>query len=1240
MKEFLIGAICLFVSFSVYAEIDVTPDSLAEVSLSLEDVASQQLTITNNGSSIVTYSITINNASQTPAASADDSSSVQAEPAAGIQGDRSEEREFRRAGYTPGKLLVKFKDTVSQANVRTAHAAAGAQIIKVYEEIGVHKVNIPNNASAAEIINCYLQSGLVEYAEPDYIVKALATPNDPSYSSLWGLHNTGQTGGTSDADIDAPEAWSVITGSSAVVIAVIDTGVDYNHPDLAANIWTGSNGGYGYDFFNGDSDPMDDNNHGTHCAGTIAGVGNNGTGVAGVNWQAKIMACKFLSADGYGSVSDAVDAIIYAVNNGAHILSNSWGGSDYSQALKDAIEYANTNNVLFVAAAGNSGTDNDYDPQYPASYDCDNIISVAATDHSDDLAYFSCYGTTSVDIGAPGVDIYSTIPGSSYDTYSGTSMATPHVAGVAGLVLAQNPDYDDDQIKESIFNGAEQISALSGKCVTGGRLNAYRSLNASNDTIAPATINPLAVAGVGYQSIILAWRATGDDGNSGTGTSYDIRYSTSEITAANFAEAAQVDGPGPAAAGTMATYAVTGLTASTRYYFALKLQDEAGNASAMSNTVSATTTSGTLIFSDNMESGGSNWTASSGSLWHLSRHRYSSFAQSWYYGTEAIWSYNTGLSKNSGSLVSKEIDLGSVTDCSFSFKYWREVEYYSSKNYDLTSVKVSYDNTTETIWYKSSDNASEKQWTDSGTISLQDYAGKTIQLQFEFDTVDYYYNGYEGWYLDDIQVYGTTAGTDWLSFSPNTETLAAGESAEVTIYYNGNVAPGTYTCTLDINTDDSSQSAISLPVSMNVAGMASSIWYLPEGCTDGFDEYVLIMNPYNFDAAVKVTFLLPDGSTQEQQVTVGAARRYTIYVNDVISSSSVSTIVQSLNGIPVIAERAMYWNVGSIEWEGGHCTIGLTSLSGEWYFAEGCTDNFDEWVLIVNPNSLATSGTATFMFPDGTISAHDFTVGANSRYSIHVNDHVSADSVSVKIETDLPTAAERAMYWNSYGVSWIDGHVAPGVAAPAKEWYLAEGSTNGFDEYVLIMNPNAEPALVEVTFMLESGTNYSQSVIVNPTSRYTVYVNSHIWRRSVSTRVVADQNVVAERAMYWDVSGWPWRGGHLSPGTTSAGTVWTLAEGSTSGTFDEWVLIMNPGSETADVIVTFMTPAGENISENISIAPHSRHTVYVNDYVADDSVSTKILSLNNVPVIAERAMYWDSSSGRNWAGGHVSVGTQ
>ncbi len=269
-----------------------------------------------------------------------------------------------------------------------------------------------------EAIKKYRGDPRIEYIEPNYILRAdEVIPNDPSFPLLWGLHNTGQSGGTPDADIDAPEAWSFQTGAQ-VVIGVIDTGVDRTHPDLAANMWTNpgeiaGNGldddgnGYvddvhGWDFVNGDNDPMDDHGHGTHCAGTIAGIGDNGIGVAGVCWHARVMALKFLDAGGYGTTSAAVLAVEYATANGARLTSNSWGGGSYSQALYDAIAAARDAGVLFIAAAGNDAVNNDLYPHYPSSYDLDNIIAVAATDRYDDLADFSCYGAASVDVGAPG----------------------------------------------------------------------------------------------------------------------------------------------------------------------------------------------------------------------------------------------------------------------------------------------------------------------------------------------------------------------------------------------------------------------------------------------------------------------------------------------------------------------------------------------------------------------------------------------------------------------------------------------------------------------------------------------------------------------------------------------------------------------------------------------------------------------------------------------------------------------
>ena len=280
------------------------------------------------------------------------------------------------------------------------------------------------------------QNPNLEYAEPNYIMRVLATPDDPQFAELWGLHNTGQTGGTSDADIDAPEAWDIHKGSHNVIIAVIDSGVAWAHPDLddgsTSNIWTNTaelNGNpnedddgnlyvddvHGWDFVGEDNDPTDYHTHGTHVAGTIAAIGNNTRGITGVNWYASIMPLRISGPVGLTDTARAVEAIVYAADNGAKVINASWGGGGFSQALYDAISHANDQGVLFVAAAGNggddvSGDDNDATPFYPASYDLPNIISVAATDHNDNLAAFSNYGATSVDVAAPGVSILSSVP--------------------------------------------------------------------------------------------------------------------------------------------------------------------------------------------------------------------------------------------------------------------------------------------------------------------------------------------------------------------------------------------------------------------------------------------------------------------------------------------------------------------------------------------------------------------------------------------------------------------------------------------------------------------------------------------------------------------------------------------------------------------------------------------------------------------------------------------------------------
>ncbi|MEI6240654.1 MAG: S8 family peptidase, partial [Planctomycetia bacterium] len=346
----------------------------------------------------------------------------------------------------------------------------------------------------------------ISFAQPDFVITTAAVPNDPSYGQLWGLNNTT----TPAADIDAPAAWDITTGSRSTVVAVIDSGVDYNHPDLAANMWKNpgeipgdkiDNDGngfvddvYGWDFVNNDADPMDDNDHGTHCSGTIGAVGNNTVGVVGVNWQVSIMALKAFSASGTGSTSAEISCVNYATmmrrDHGVNIVAtnNSWGGGGYDQTLKDAIDAGGQAGILFIAAAGNSSTDNDTTPHYPSSYTSDAIIAVAATDSSNKLASFSCYGATSVDIGAPGAGILSTTPNNTYSTFSGTSMATPHVTGIVALLASAYPNATASQIKAAILSSAVPIPALAGKVATGGLANAPAALAALGAIAGSGTI--------------------------------------------------------------------------------------------------------------------------------------------------------------------------------------------------------------------------------------------------------------------------------------------------------------------------------------------------------------------------------------------------------------------------------------------------------------------------------------------------------------------------------------------------------------------------------------------------------------------------------------------------------------------------------------------------------------------------------------------------------------------------------
>jgi len=289
------------------------------------------------------------------------------------------------------------------------------------------------------------------------------------------------------AKIGATEAWGTHKGDKKFVVAVIDTGIDYNHEDLSFNVWrnpnpTDKNDVVGFDFVHNDGLPFDDNQHGTHTSGTVGAVGGNGKGVSGVSQRVSIMGLKFLSGEGSGTTSDAVRAIDYAVEHGAKVLSNSWGGKGDSgnAALEEAIKRAMARDVLFIAAAGNDSADNDgSNADYPAAFRVDNLISVAATDNKDGVAFFSNYGKESVHLAAPGVNVYSTVPGNRYSQLSGTSMACPHVAGAAALLWSKNPSWNYKKVKDVLLQSVDKIPALASKTVTGGRLNILKALRST-----------------------------------------------------------------------------------------------------------------------------------------------------------------------------------------------------------------------------------------------------------------------------------------------------------------------------------------------------------------------------------------------------------------------------------------------------------------------------------------------------------------------------------------------------------------------------------------------------------------------------------------------------------------------------------------------------------------------------------------------------------------------------------------
>ena len=410
--------------------------------------------------------------------------------------------------FREDRILIKPAAGVTVEQLASIHARHGARVLRTFRAMdNIQVLRIPSGAGVPDLIQRYQQSALIELAGPDFLLHAAVTePNDPRFANgtLWGLKNTGQNGGIADADIDAPEGWDTLTSAGDIIVAVIDSGVRYTHEDLAANMWVNpgesgldvfgedkrTNGidddgnGYiddvhGINAINDSGDPMDDYGHGTHVAGVLGAVGNNGLGVVGVAWEARILGCKFIDGNGDGATSDAIQCIDYAISKEASVINASWGNNQFDQFLRNAVTRARDAGIIFVTVAGNGyGSDNDVTSYFPANYDADNIVVVASTTRTDALAAFSNFGATTVDVGAPGDAIYSTWfnDDSGYTYNSGTSMSAPYVSGVFALMRARNPSGPHQQLISLLLAATDPVPGLAGKCVSGGRVNLHKAI--------------------------------------------------------------------------------------------------------------------------------------------------------------------------------------------------------------------------------------------------------------------------------------------------------------------------------------------------------------------------------------------------------------------------------------------------------------------------------------------------------------------------------------------------------------------------------------------------------------------------------------------------------------------------------------------------------------------------------------------------------------------------------------------
>jgi thermitase len=1177
--------------------------------------------------------------------------------------------EAKPSEYVPGELLVRFRPILPKERSEQVMASEGAVSTRRIEPLDVDVVRLRPGLSVEEAVERFSAYPEVEYAEPNYILHAAVLIDDPGLTNQWAPQM-----------IDAPQAWETTAGDPSVVIAVVDTGVDNGHSELASNIWQNpgeiagdglDNDGNGYvddiqgwDFVNTDPDPLDDHGHGTHVAGVTAAADNDiGAGLVGICPYCTIMPVKVMDALGSGPLDRVASGITYATDEGAAVINLSLGGATGTATLENAVDYAWNAGVVVVAAAGNDGADDRF---YPAAYD--NVMAVAATNQDDHRSCFSNYGNGFIDVAAPGEHIHSTYlqDESGTDRYafgSGTSAAAPHVSGLAGLLISQDPGRSNAQVRNLIEITTEDLGPLGTDAFFGtGRINADRALKQDDTPTTPPTVSLSAtyqtssgyaharkLARDGSGTLHLAWHSQ-EEGE------YRILYATSAD-----------DGL------TWSVPHVVFTSAAETYHPALALDN--GSVYIAFPSMDGAAYHQTFFTEKPLQ--GSAWSppvALIGGTYHAvrpdlfvdpsngNRHVVASSLDDERYVYYRAWDNET---KTWGVVHSVDPNPGFAGNSRYATVHANgDKVYIATRTVDQQSLF--------TYFYlhtlRSEDGGDT--WLDQTKISSyqalygSEYGvslagiGDRLYMAYEVGSGvvpggGLFFRRFDGTDWSDYLLLETSGlwpsitqaddGQAWMMWEDDGSLLirhydgSAWESSE-TLLESSIFDKGFYP-NLKLGTNDDLvewvyTSCKGVPFTLAVDSRpvptppAESVWYLAEGFTGaGFTTFILIQNPNPVEANVQVTYMLQGGGVVSKWVTVPGNSRYTIEAHDpaqVGPDAAFSTKLAADQ--PIIVERAMYWpNAPSTH--GGHVTTGVTAPATTWYLAEGYTrTEFKTFILIQNPNAAEANVDVTYMLQGGGEVNRSVTVPGNSRHTIEAHDpaQVGPDAAfSTRLDSDVPIIAERAMYFHN------DGHVATAVPGPQNTWYLAEGYTGAeFKTFILIQNPNAAEASVQVTYMLQGGGEINRSVTVPGNSRYTIEAHDPAQvgpDAAFSTKLDSDVPIIAERAIYWP-NGATTVGGHNTAGATTPAATWNLAEGYTGPGFATYVLIQNPNAAEANVDVTYMLQGGGQVNRSVTVPGNSRYTIEAHDPAQvgpDAAFSTKLDS--DVAIIAERAMYWPNA---------------